>query len=715
MRPHPVRIGIDVGGTFTDAVAVDATTFALLGQVKVPTSHDHVDGVAHGILAALRELRDKTGIDASAVSFLAHGTTQATNALLEGDVATVGVIGIGRGFESWATGRLKGLAKLQLTPGKGLPVRYAGLRDADDLVAVKAAVAKVVEEGAEVVVAVQPFSVDDPLGEQEVVAQARSQGLLATATHEITGLYGLAKRARTAVLNAGIMPRMVETANLVERSVEAAGITAPLMVMRGDGGVMSLPEMRKRPLLTALSGPAAGVAGALMGERLSEGVFLETGGTSTDISVVRRGRVQVRHARLGGRETYLPALDVRTVGVGGGSLIRLDGTSVRAVGPRSAHIAGLAYACFAPAKALADAELVTIAPRPGDPADYAALETPDGTRYALTLTCAANALGVVPDDSYAHCDPEAARRALDPLAKALGLSIQDAAKAVLRQAVKPVRAVVDELVDGYRLDRATLSLVGGGGGAAAVTPFLGAESELDWRIAAHSEVISPLGAALALVRESVEKIVPNPSHTDVLAVRAQAERAVIAQGADPAGVEVDVTVDPQRNLILAVATGATELRAKDRAAVADDARVLADVARTLGVPGAEVSELARTGHHRALGARSRPKGFLGRFRPVAQHVRVVDTDGVVRLHSANAHVERTSVGEASGTLTRLVDEHTRVGDGGSRAPAVWLLVGPKIADLSGVLDRDQLVALIGAELKSRTPDEPLVAILEDRR
>jgi N-methylhydantoinase A/oxoprolinase/acetone carboxylase beta subunit len=710
----PVRIGIDVGGTFTDAVAVDARTFALLGQVKVPTSHDHPDGVAHGILAALRELQAQTGIDPAEVSFLAHGTTQATNALLEGDVATVGVVGIGRGFESWATGRLKALAKLQLTPGRGLPIRYAALRSGDDPIAVKAAVAKVVEDGAEVVVAVQPFSVDDPLGEQAVVTQARSQGLLATATHEITGLYGLVKRARTAVLNAGIMPRMVETADLVERSVTAAGISAPLMVMRGDGGVMSLPEMRKRPLLTALSGPAAGVAGALMGERLSEGVFLETGGTSTDISVVRRGRVQVRHARLGGRETYLPALDVRTVGVGGGSLIRLDGTSVRAVGPRSAHIAGLPYACFAPAEALVGATVIAISPRQGDPADYVALEAVDGTRYAVTLTCAANALGVVPADSYAHCDPEAARLALEPLAKALNVSTVDAAKAVLHQAIQPVRKVVDELVEAYGLDTASLSLVGGGGGAAAVTPFLGVETKLDWRIAAHSEVISPLGAALALVRESVEKIVPNPSHTDVLAVRAAAERAVIAQGADPAGVEVDVTVDPQRNLILAVATGATELRTKDRAAVVDDAEVLADVARTLGVPGDQVHELARTGHHRALGVRSRPRGWFGRFRPVAQHVRVVDADGVVRLHSANAHVERTSVGEAAGRLAKLVDEHTRVGDGGSRAPAVWLLVGPKIADLSGVLDRDQLVALIGAELKSRTPDEPLVAILEDR-
>ncbi|NED86348.1 hydantoinase/oxoprolinase family protein, partial [Streptomyces sp. SID11233] len=91
-----------------------------------------------------------------------------------------------------------------------------------------------------------------------------------------------------------------------------------------------------------------------------------TGGTSTDISVVRRGKVAVRHATLLGKTSYLSALDVRTVGVGGGSMVRVSGGKVSTVGPRSAHIAGLPYACFAAPEELAGAKLATMRPTPDD-------------------------------------------------------------------------------------------------------------------------------------------------------------------------------------------------------------------------------------------------------------------------------------------------------------------------------------------------------------
>ncbi|MFF1450507.1 hydantoinase/oxoprolinase family protein [Streptomyces sp. NPDC058274] len=708
MTTHRVRVGIDVGGTFTDAVAVDATTLRLLGQVKVPTSHHHEDGVAHGIVEALDRLLRQVDRAPADVAFLAHGTTQATNALLEGDVATVGLIGVGTGPGAFLTRRLAALGRLELAPGKRLPLVYAHVADPDDTAAVREAVRELSDGGAQVLVATEPFAVDRPEGERAVLEAARSAGLPMTAAHEITSLYGLHKRTRTAVVNAAILPRMLATADLVDASITKAGVTAPLMVMRCDGGVMALDEMRRRPLLTVLSGPAAGVAGALMQERISEGVFLETGGTSTDISVVRRGRVAVRHATMLGRTSYLNALDVRTVGVGGGSMVRVAHGRVTTVGPRSAHIAGLSYACYADLDDLRDATLATVRPMPDDPDDYVVLDAAGG-RFAITLTCAANALGRVPEGDFARSDQEVAKAAIAPLAAALGVDVPTAAARILDAGVAQVRSVVDSLVRDYRLDPDTAVLVGGGGGAASVTPHLAALTGMEGRIARHSEVISPIGVALALLREQIERIIPGAGQEQILAVRAEAERAVVDQGAAPDGVEVEVTVDPQTSTVRAIATGATELRTQDRSHSADATERLAAAAASLKTDPAEVRILAGTPAHTVYGTEVRR-----RLRAPRRPVRVVDADGVVRLHSPDARVTATTVAAAPELLAHLVREATSYGDGGVRAPALRLLLGSRIADLSGVLDPQPLLALARSEMRDRAADEPVVAVLEVR-
>ncbi|PYY34674.1 hydantoinase/oxoprolinase family protein [Curtobacterium sp. MCJR17_055] len=712
MEYNALRIGIDVGGTFTDAVAIDAATLRLIGQAKTPTSHDHPDGVAHGIVTALHELLATIGRSPGDVVFLAHGTTQATNALLEGDVAPVGMIGIGRGPAGFFAKRLRRLGRIEIADGKRLPVSYEHLRQADDDAALAGVLDRFQAAGIESVVVTEPFSVDDAIGEERVAAAARQRGFLVTATHEITSLYGLSKRTRTAVLNAVILPRMFATADLVQASIDAAGITAPLMVMRCDGGVMSLDEMRRRPLLTVLSGPAAGVAGALMQEKLSDGLFLETGGTSTDISVIRRGKVAVQYTEFGGSSTYLSALDVRTVGVGGGSMVRIrtsGSAHITHVGPRSAHIAGLPYACFAPVEQLRGARLATVAPLNGDPADYAVLDTDTG-RLAITMTCAANALGLVPEDDYAHAPAESARAALAPLAAALGTDVPGAARAVLDAGVAPVLEVVEKMVDDYGIAKDDVLLVGGGGGAASVTPHAGARHGAAWRIADHSEVISPIGVALALIREQVERVIPGATDDQILAVRREAEQAVIAQGAAPAEVSVDVTVDPQSNTVRAVATGATELRTQDRTQRRTDGELRAIAAEGLQVDAAAVRVLAATDNHVVFGGPERRR-FL---RKPTHPVRVLDRDGVVRFASADARVQQSTVGAGAGSLPELIAEHTAYGDGGSRAPALQLLIGPRIADLSGVLDESQLISLARTEVEGQDRSEALVAVLEVR-
>lgn len=118
-----IRIGIDVGGTFTDIVAVDHDSLEILGYAKVPTTHQAVQGVALGILHAFQILIQRLDIQPDEILFLAHSTTQATNALLEGDVATVGVIGIGKGILGWRVRRDTGLGRIPLAGGGALECR----------------------------------------------------------------------------------------------------------------------------------------------------------------------------------------------------------------------------------------------------------------------------------------------------------------------------------------------------------------------------------------------------------------------------------------------------------------------------------------------------------------------------------------------------------------------------------------------------------------
>ncbi len=402
-----VRIGIDVGGTFTKAVLLDNDSHEIIGQVVVPTTHRAEAGVAEGVIDAFRRALGAAGITAADVVFIAHSTTQATNALLEGDVARVGVIGMGRGaVESRLARSQTVIGDIELAAGRVISSTHTFMRsDETGADAVRAAVAAVRAQGARVVVASDAFSVDDARAEEQVMAAAVEAGLPATGGHEISKLYGLTIRTRTAVINASILPKMIETAQLTQEAVRQAGIAAPLMIaqltqeavrqagiaaplmiMRGDGGVMDLGEVQKRPVLTMLSGPAASVAGALMYLRVSDGIFFEVGGTSTNIGVIRGGQPTVAFAEVGGHRTYISSLDVRVLGIAGGSMVRLEGDRIVDVGPRSAHIAGLPYAAFQPAASIVDPAVELIQPKADDPAGYVAIRLGDGRRVAITTT-----------------------------------------------------------------------------------------------------------------------------------------------------------------------------------------------------------------------------------------------------------------------------------------------------------------------------------------
>ncbi len=551
---NAVRIGIDVGGTFTKGVALDAVTREVFARARVPTTHRAEEGVVSGVVEVLDALLAELP-EGQPVALVAHATTQATNALLEGDMATVGLLALGPASDERLIARRTRLAELRPGGGRRLELRWAFVpSDATDFEArVRGVAERWRAEGVEAVAVSQAFAVDDPSLERRACALVRDAGLPATGGAELTGVYGLEMRSSTAAINASILPIMLRTAGHVERALERRLPDVPLLVVRGDGGAVDLQGLREAPIHTVVSGPAASLAGAILHHGVRDGVLFEVGGTSTNIGAVRAGRPVMKHMTVMDFPTALRAADIRIAGVAGGSLVRLGGRRIEEVGPRSAHIAGLGYASLADPAELADARLVRTAPRPGDPADYAVLEAAGG-RFALTPTCAANALELLPDDDPARRPPEAARIAMAALARELNADVEAAARAVLEAAAEKLTDTVRALADAYEL-RGT-PLYGGGGAARVLGPVVARRLGVPFECVPEPDVISSVGAALTLIRVERERNarIDDPTVGDLLLREVEGE--AVRLGADPARLQAEVRYLPEERLLRAVAFGA---------------------------------------------------------------------------------------------------------------------------------------------------------------
>ncbi len=554
-----LRVGVDVGGTFTKAVAVDLASRDIVASAVVPTTHNAPGGVAAGVVDAVAKLAAEVG--AEHIELVTHSTTQAVNALLEGDAAEVGVIGMGRRPDLARVEKRIRLRNVELAPGKQLRVRVAFFDVTDGLptAAIAAAIDGFRDAGVAAVCVAEAFSPDDDSNEMAVAGLARAAGLPACTSTELSGLYGLELRTVTAALNASILPIAVRTAAFVAEGVRAAGIAAPVMVMRSDGGATDLAGFGAAPVRTLYSGPSASVAGALRYTGVTDAVVIEVGGTSTNIAAIRNGRPALSYVRVASHATALRSVDVRVVGVAGGSMLRVRRGRVHGVGPRSAHIAGLRYACFTEPALLRDA-CIEIGPAlPGDPADYVVIRTASGERCALTITCAANALGVVEPGDYSAADAEAARLAFELLAGQMKVEAREIAEQMLEAAGGAACELALTVARSAKLERP--SIVGVGGGAGALARRVAAMLGWPLVIPEHAEVISSIGDALSLLRAERERSATVADAALIESMMADVEAEVVAAGASPATVDVRFEEVPERSTVRAVATGAVGLLA----------------------------------------------------------------------------------------------------------------------------------------------------------
>ena len=676
-----VRVGVDVGGTFTKAVALDGDA-QMVARAVVPTTHTHHDGVAAGVVEVVGKIAEELAGNgeggSGTIELVTHSTTQAVNALLEGDVVPVGIVGMAAAPHVAKARKRTALAKIDLTDSRTLRTvhEFVDTTGGFDPGAARAAVGRLQAAGIGALCVAEAFSPDDTSNEAAVVALAAEAGIPATASTELSGLYGLELRTLTGALNASILPIALRTAEVVQDGVASVGVPAPVMVMRGDGGATDLAGFRRAPALTLYSGPAASVAGALRTGAIGDAVIVEVGGTSSNIAAIKGGRPVLAYVQVGRHSTAVRALDVRVAGVAGGSMLRVRRKKVYGVGPRSAHIAGLPYACFGSASDYAGAEAVLIAPRAGDPDDYLVLRLTDGRQVALTNTCAANVVGLPVYGDYAEGDGAAAKAAFEIAGRFLRLPAEEVAKRMITATTDLLGDLVTAVAQQHHLTQPKLVAVGGGAGG--VGRALARALRYQCVVPPAAEVISSVGDALSLIRVERERTFASASGADVAGLVADVEAEAVAAGASPATLDVQVQQMPSKGAVRVVAQGAVALASglvPGRAPVGPEEAAAA--AAGAGFPAPE-----------AVGSY-----WLSRH-PDGERVLLLDRFGDTVLDARGEAVPVPAEAAAGKDLVaRLAVAHVRH-MGPVRLPAtVWLVCGHRLTELSETEQADPLRSL----------------------
>jgi N-methylhydantoinase A/oxoprolinase/acetone carboxylase beta subunit len=319
----PVLLGVDTGGTYTDAVLLDEDETRVLAKAKALTTRPDLAG---GIAAAIDAVLAQGGVTPADVAMVSLSTTLATNALVEGQGGRVALVAIG--FEEADLARdglpeaLRGDPVIRLVGGHD----HAGTERAPlDLAGLEAGLATLPEGLTGLAVAAR-FATRNPAHEAAARDLARRvTGLPVTCSHELSSALGGPRRALTALLNARLIGLIERLVSACEGHLRRTGIRAPLMVVRGDGALMAAQVAHEKPIETILSGPAASVAGAAWLARAPLALVSDIGGTTTDICLLRDGRptIDPEGARVGPWRTMVEAVAMRTWGLGGDSEVHL--------------------------------------------------------------------------------------------------------------------------------------------------------------------------------------------------------------------------------------------------------------------------------------------------------------------------------------------------------------------------------------------------------
>jgi N-methylhydantoinase A len=536
-----LRIGVDIGGSFTDFAVLDEDT----RSIRTLKVFSRPDSPGSEVLAGVEGLRERYGIEPHDVTYFTHGTTVGVNAVVQRRGLKLGLITT-RNFEDVLDiARLKIPDMYHLMSSRPAPLiprdrvfGVIGRLGADgeeetpaDEQSVLDAIRGLRAAGCEGVVVSLLHSYRNPAHEQQVkaVIEAALPGFFVSCSHEVWPIIREYERTVTATIGGYVQPRVSDYLTQLQAALAESGVAADLKVTKSNGGVMSAEHGKQNCVQMILSGTASGVIGAAYLARLcnvKDCMSLDIGGTTADIALIVDGQPQYATGEyIGEFQIHIPSVSVSSVGDGGGSIAWVDEFGVLKVGPESAGSS------------------------PG-PVCYGR----GGTRP--TITDAFAVIGVLGSAALGYnavkVDVDASRRAIEPLARRLDLDVYQTAAAIIEVSISGMYAGVSRLSSRFGIDPRTFALMPFGGAGPMLGCFLArALNVRNLLVPTTPGVLSALGGLIADTKNDFVRTTYYPLDRASLALLAQdlarleadARAWVIREAGTDASADIVVSAD----------------------------------------------------------------------------------------------------------------------------------------------------------------------------
>jgi len=489
------RVGVDIGGTFTDFCVFDERS-GELNSLKVLSTPERPGSE---VIEGVRQIERRFGIAAREIAYFTHGTTVGINTLIQRKGIQLALFATEGFCDVLELARLKMpdpydlfsrrppplVGRERVFPIKGRIAPDGTVDEPLDEASVRAALAAAKAAGAEGIVIALLHAYRNPEHEQRVKAilRASEPDLFVACSSEVWPIIREYERTVTAVVSGYVQPRVAYYLASLQKALKDAGVPASPLVTKSNGGVMSAELGKRHSVQMLLSGTASGVIGAAHVARLcglKNAMSLDIGGTSADMALIMEGDPQYGTGeQVGDFPIFIPTVSVTSVGEGGGSIASVDALGVLKVGPESAG-SSPGPACYGKG-----GERATIT-----------------DAFAVSGFIGAGGIGY----DAVRIDVEKAKEAVGKIAKELGLGLLDAAEAIIKVAVSGTFVEVSKLVSRYGVDPRDFALIAFGGAGPMLAPFLARELGIrEVVIPTTPGVLSALGGLIADVKNDFIK------------------------------------------------------------------------------------------------------------------------------------------------------------------------------------------------------------------